>query len=100
MERGKGTALWAAGGDVCQEGVFQGEEWRCDVMSHQGILCGLLGSLGQLQACESGVAVLILRARVGSAADRSMGVREVGRVTGPHQLLSGDCVPGHCGWEC
>lgn len=62
--------MWAAGCDVCQGGVFEGEEWRCDVTSCQGILCGLLGNLGKLQALESSVAVLTLRARVGSAAAR------------------------------
>ena len=62
--------MQAAGGDVCQGGVFDGKEWRCDVTFRQGILCGLLGSLGKLQAHESSVAVLTVRARVGSAVGR------------------------------
>lgn len=59
--------MQAAGGDVCQGGVLEGEEWRCDGASHQRVPCGLLGSLGKLQACGSSMAVLTLRARVGSA---------------------------------
>lgn len=99
MERDKGTALQAAGGDVCQRGVCEGEEWRCDVTSHQGILCGLLGSLGDLQARESSMAVLILRAGVGSAVGKCGIVGKAGRVTATRWLLCGESPPGHCGWE-
>lgn len=70
---GKGTALQAAGGDVCQGSVLEGEKWRPDMTSHQGILRGLLGSLGKLHACERSVAASTLRVQVGSVVSRGRG---------------------------
>lgn len=70
---GKGTALQAAGGDVCQGSVLEGEKWRSDMTSHQGIQRGLLGSLGKLHACERSVAASTLRVQVGSVVSRGRG---------------------------